>query len=404
MLEIKDKKDCTSCFACYNICPKNAIVMKEDEEGFKYPKIDKNKCINCGLCEKVCPIINRKSEIRKNYERPKIIAAWSKDNNIRLDSTSGGVFSEIAKKIYNEGGYVCGAIYNKEWLVEHYISKDIKDLERLRSSKYLQSDMQDNFRQIKKLLETNNKVLICGSPCQISGLYNFLNKDYENLYTLDFICRGMNSPKIFKGYIQALERKYKSEVINIKFKHKIHGWHNFSTKIDFKNGKTYIGGRYEDSYMIGYLKYNAFMRPSCYDCKFKELPRKSDITLADFWGIEKINPKLDQNKGTSMILINSNKGEKLFEAIKEELSFEEIKSERVFKENVCMKESVKETEERKKVFDNIDKFTYDQLSKKYFPEPPNLKKIEIKIMNSKLVNSIKNTLRPIYRRIKGDKE
>lgn len=403
MIEIKDKKNCTSCFACYNICPKNAIIMKEDKEGFKYPKIDKSKCVNCGLCDKVCPIINRKSETNKNNKRPKIIAAWSKDNNIRLDSTSGGVFSEIAKKIYNEGGYVCGAIYNKEWLVEHYISNDIKDLERLRSSKYLQSDVNDIFRQIKKLLEENKKVLICGSPCQIVGLYNFLGKDYENLYTLDFICRGMNSPKIFKGYIQSLEDRYKSKVVNIKFKHKIHGWHNFSTKIDFENGKTYIGGRYEDSYMIGYLKYNAFMRPSCYDCQFKELPRRGDITLADFWGIEKINPKLDQNKGTSMILINSQKGEELFDNIKEGLDFEEIKSEKVFNENVCMKESVKETKERKEVFNNIDKLTYEQLSKKYFPEPSNFKKIEIKIMNSKMVSRMKNVLRPIYIKIRGDK-
>ena len=232
MIEIRDKKNCTSCNACYNICPVHAIEMIEDKEGFKYPKVDKQKCINCGLCEKVCPIKNKVLR-EENNKMPTVIAAWSKDNDIRLDSTSGGIFSELAKEIYKENGFVCGAIYNKEWLVEHYISNNINDIDQLRSSKYLQSDIKDNFKKIKELLEQENKVLICGSPCQIAGLYNFLHKkEYENLYTCDFICRGMNSPKIFRGYIKELEEKYHSEIKKIKFKNKIHGWHNFSTKID----------------------------------------------------------------------------------------------------------------------------------------------------------------------------
>ena len=397
MIEIQKKENCTSCFACYSVCPVKAIEMVEDSEGFKYPKVNKDKCINCGLCDRTCPIMNNKKK-EGNFERPKVIAAYTKNNNIRLDSTSGGIFSELAKKIYQENGYVCGAIYNKEWGVEHFISHNIKDLDRLRSSKYLQSDINDVFSQIKILLEGGDKVLICGSPCQIAGLNNFLKKDYTNLITVDFICRGMNSPKIFKGYIKYLEEKYKSKAIKVKFKNKIHGWHNFSTKIDFENGKSYIGGRYEDSYMRGYLKSNAFMRPSCYNCKFKGLPRNADITLADFWGIEKINPKMDQDKGTSMMCINSRKGQALFDEIKENLVYEEITSEKVFNDNVCMKDSVPMTKERKGVFENIDKLTYKELSDKYFPEPAIMEKIKIRIKNNRGLKLVKKTIKKLIKK------
>lgn len=398
MIEINNKKDCTSCSACYNICPVNAIEMMEDREGFKYPRVDKQKCINCGLCEKVCPI-NNKVFRENNSKRPTVIAAWSKNNNVRLDSTSGGIFSELAREIYRENGFVCGAIYNKEWLVEHYISNNENDIDQLRSSKYLQSDIKDNFKKIKELLEQGKKVLICGSPCQIAGLYNFLQqKEYENLYTCDFICRGMNSPKIFKGYINELEKQYHSKVKKIKFKNKIHGWHNFSTKIDFENGKSYIGGRYVDSYMVGYLRYNAFMRPSCYDCKFKDLPRVADITLADFWGIENINPKLDNDRGTSMILLNSAKGKKLFDNVKQNIEYKEVISEEVFKGNVCMANSVEMTEARKKVFENIDKMSYAELNKKFFPKPNFTERVKIKIKTNRTLRKIKKVIKPVYKK------
>ncbi len=399
MIKIKDKKDCTGCSACFNICPVNAIDMVKDKEGFKYPRVNMKKCINCELCEKVCPINNPVSKEQNNKE-PTIIAAWTKNKGVRLDSTSGGIFSELAKTIYNQKGYVCGAIYNKDWLVEHYISSDAKDIDKLRSSKYLQSDINNTFKKIKELLEQGKKVLICGSPCQIAGLYNYLqNKEYENLYTCDFICRGMNSPKIFKKYIANLEEKYNSKVKKIKFKNKTYGWHNFSTKIDFENGESYIGSRYVDSYMVGYLKYNAFMRPSCYDCKFKSLPRSADITLADFWGIENINPKLDNDQGTSMILLNSKKGKELFEQIKDKIQYEEVISEEIFTENVCMEKSVKMTEERKKVFENIDKMSYKELSENFFPKPKLKEKIKIKITTNKNLKKVIKKFRLMYRKV-----
>lgn len=396
MIKIDNKKQCCGCNLCFNICPQNAIEMKEDKEGFKYPSVNKEKCIKCGLCVKKCPVKNKKEE-KKRKIAPKVIAAWSNDENIRLDSTSGGIFSELAKKIYKEKGLVVGAIYDEEWNVKHIISKDIKDLDNIRSSKYLQSDVGLIYKKIKENLINQKIVLMCGSPCQISALYNYLGKDYENLITCDFICRGMNSPKIFKMYLNDLERKYKSKISKIKFKNKIHGWHNFSTKIDFENGKSYIGGRYVDSYMIGYLKYTAFMRPSCYECKFKEFPRIADITLADFWGIDKIDNTLDNNKGTSMILLNSDKGEKLFNDIKDNISFKEIKNENIFNENICINESPEETEVRKKVFENIDKYTYKELSNRFFPEPKRLEKIKIILRENEF---FKKSLIPVYRSVK----
>lgn len=391
MIEIKEKKECTGCFVCYNICPKNAIKMEEDKEGFKYPNVDKSKCINCGLCTKVCPVINNKI-VNEKKEKPIIYAAWSKQQTVRLDSTSGGIFSELANHFYSNDGFVCGAIFNDNNLVEHILSSDVKDIDKIRSSKYLQSDINDIYKKIKEKLEQNKLVLICGSPCQIAGLYNFLGKEYNTLYTCDFICRGMNSPKIFKGYIKSLEDKYKSKVKKIKFKNKIHGWHNFSTRIDFENGKTYIGGRYVDSYMLGYLKYNAFMRPSCYDCKFKGLPKKSDITLADFWGIENINPKLDNNQGTSMVMINSKKGMDLFNKIKESIDYEQILSNEVFEQNVCNSTSPELTEARKKVFENIDLMTYDELKNNFFPAPNKIEQIKIFLKNNKIAFKIKKVL------------
>lgn len=393
MIELKKKTECCGCFSCYNVCPKDAIKMIEDKEGFKYPIIDKEKCVDCGLCEKTCPCLNSNKKDKLENDFPKVFAGWSNDEYVRLDSTSGGIFTELANVIYSENGYVCGAIYNKEWLVEHYLSNNSSDIDSLRSSKYLQSDINDIFRQIKEKLIKGKKVLFCGSPCQVVGLKNYLQHDYENLVLVDFICRGMNSPKIFKGYINNLEKKYSSKVKMIKFKNKTYGWHNFSTKIDFENGKTYIKGRYLDSYMIGYLKYNAFMRPSCYECKFKCEYHNSDLTIADFWGIEKIDSTLDQDKGTSMILVNSQKGLDVFNKITPNINCKEIFSEKVFKENVCIKKSVQITDARNNVFENIDKMEYSELSKSFFPEPNLLKKIKLNIKtNNKIYNFIKENI------------
>ena len=251
--------------------------MESEHEGFWYPKVDTNVCNNCGQCERVCPLIEGKTVPVERLTLPRALAVWNADPVVRLDSTSGGVFSALASRMFQIGGNVAGAVYEKDHTVSHVLTSDSRMLDALRSSKYLQSYVGELFNQIKQLLENGKQVLICGTPCQIAGLYCVLGKDYERLITCDFICRGVNSPKAFLKYIEMLERKYGAQATRIKFKNKTFGWHRFATRIDFANGKTYIEDRYHDLFMVGYLQHNCFVRPSCYNCRFKGTPRQAKL-------------------------------------------------------------------------------------------------------------------------------
>lgn len=377
MLNIENKKDCVGCGLCVNVCPRNCISLEVDSEGFWYPKIDLDKCIDCDLCEKKCPKINEFNKLERE-EYPKVLAAWNKDSSIRSNSSSGGVFSAMATKIFEENGYVCGAIYDENNLVKHIVTNNFDDLKKLQTSKYAQSDFSNVFKDIKEKLK-NNKVLVCATPCQIASLYMYLGRDYDNLITCDFICHGVNSPKVFKMYTEYLEKKYKSKIKNINLRDKTYGWHDFGTKITFENGKEYIANIYYDSYMIGFLQYDAFLRESCFSCSFRSLPRQSDFTLADFWGIENINKELDNDRGTSMLLINSKKAYDFLEKIKADLFYKEILDDRVFDNNPSMYKSVPISDVRKEVMSNLDNYSYKELSNKFFKEPPFYKRTHRKI-------------------------
>lgn len=319
MIEIKNKVDCCGCNACGDICPTNAITFKNDIEGFWYPEVNTDKCINCHLCEKTCPMLHKADSVIR-FDVPKVYAAYSKDEEIRIDSTSGGIFSVLGQNQYNKGSYVGGAVYNEDHTVSQIINNEPSSLGKLRSSKYLQSNATNVYKKIKKLLSEQKRVLFCGTPCQIQALYRFLgNRDYDNLVTIDFICRGVNSPKVFLSYMKMLETQFGAKANRIKFKAKEWGWHRFSMRVNFENGKEYCKDRYHDLFFIGYLQSGNFARPSCYDCPFKGFPQKSDITLADFWGIENIDPTMDQDKGTSLVMVNSKKGEQLFNEIKNDI-------------------------------------------------------------------------------------
>lgn len=335
MINIKDKSKCTGCSACKSICPKNAIEFKDDFAGYRYPVVNIDKCVDCSLCEKVCPIINPVS-IEHQFDKPKIKAAWNLDEKIRLNSTSGGLFSALADAFINNGGYVVGAEYDKHFGINHTIISDTRDIEKLRQSKYAQSDLNGVFRKIKTLLINDEKVMFCGSPCQVAGLKKFLMKEYDNLFLVDFICRGIISQKIYKNYLKSVERHSNSKIEKIHFKNKDFGWNRFSTKISLNNGETYHKDRYTDEYMVGYLKYNLYLRPCCHDCKFKTIPRVSDISLGDFWGIGNAKKELDNNKGTSVVIINSEKGESLFDNIKNAIFSEDSTLEQVNEGNACL--------------------------------------------------------------------
>lgn len=306
---------CNGCKACTHICPVNAIEMVKDEFGFEYSRINKEKCINCGKCIEVCPELNKPKN--SNKKQPDVYAGWNKNEDVRLTSTSGGVFYEMAKSVIKSGGYVCGAVYAENHLVEHILTNSLEDIERLKQSKYIQSNLKNVYPEIQQLLKSDKTVLFVGTPCQVTGLKNYLGQDYQNLLLVDFICLGVNAPIAYLKYLEMLENKYNSKVKEVWFKNKDYGWNNFHTKITFENGEVFYGPRKDDFFLKGFIGVKSlYFRESCYNCSHRSFPRYSDITIGDFWGV---NKSLDCDKGTSVIMSNSKKGDLLVKSIKSTL-------------------------------------------------------------------------------------
>lgn len=367
MISIKNNIDCCGCNACGDVCAHGAITFKTDIEGFWYPVVDETKCVDCRLCERVCPELHI-GELKKNDNNPPVtVAAINKNMAVRWDSTSGGAFSALAEVMYEQGGYVSGAVYDENFLVHNFVSDKPEDLSRLRSSKYLQSNAEGLYARIRELLRNGKKVLACGTPCQMAALRLFLHKDYDNLVIVDFICRGVNSPKVYRKYLDSLERKYGGKVVYVKAKNKELGWRNLTRKVVFDNGKVYYGVKMDDNFRRGYHT-NVFCRPSCYTCQYKGFPRIADITIADYWGIEKINKNLDNNIGTSMILLNSKKGENFFGQVKDKIEWEYTTFESILPGNVALTKPIEPAKiDRRQFFEDLDKGTFDEVVSKYFP-------------------------------------
>lgn len=370
MIEIKNKVDCCGCNACGDACAHGAITFKTDIEGFWYPEVDKAKCVDCGLCEKVCPIINVDKLKKNDIAEPICYAAVHKNYEVRFDSTSGGLFSAFAEKFYRDKGYVGGAIYNDDWSVRQYISADKADLPKLRSSKYQQSSFEGFYKQVRDLVKQGEKVLVCGSPCQMAALRAFLNyKEYENLLILDFVCRGTNSPMISRKFSEMLEAKHQSKIVYRKAKNKELGWKNLTLKLTYANGVNEYLPKDANPFTRGYLGTGVFCRPSCYECKFKGFPRIADISLADFWGIEKIEPKMFDNIGTSLVLINNEKGKRFFDSIEQKLRSVKLPYETALAGNPSILQPLQVAKiDRKAFFEDAQKMDFGQLSNKYFPD------------------------------------
>ena len=367
MIEIKDKQTCCGCNACGDVCPKGAITFQTDEEGFLYPTVDRAKCVECGLCEKVCPQLHAEELKRNEWAEPKSLAAVHKNLVVRFDSTSGGAFSALANVIYRKGGFVGGAVWGEDFSIHQMISDKKADLPRLRSSKYAQSDARGFYRAVKEAVATGRPVLVCGTPCQMAALRAFLGKDHGNLWIMDFICRGNNSPLAFRKFLDWWEEKQGKKIVAVKAKNKELGWRSLTRKVVFDNGAVYYGVSMVDDFRRGYHT-NVYCRPSCYACQYKGFPRMADITIADYWGIEKVDRNLDNNIGTSMILLNSRKGEAYFELIKDRLEWEETPFKSILPGNIALTKPIEAAKiDRESFFKDLDSGTFEQVTEKYFP-------------------------------------
>ena len=330
-MQIGNCQDCCGCGACCNICPQKAIRMVCDTYGFYKPFIDNEKCLNCGLCEKICPLENYKSD---NIKQPKVFAFQNYDKETLYKCASGGAFAFFAKIIIEQGGVVYGVIYDENMIVCHSRTDNLTDLDKMYSSKYVQSDTRDTFRQAREDLNNNRLVLYSGTPCQIAGLKSYLQKDYENLITVDLVCHGVPSPLIFEKYKQEfMKKRQKNEwLLNIDFRSKIIGWSPAlvtTTTITTTHAK-------RDDFMKAFLS-NLSINDSCLQCQFNRLPRMADLSLADFWGVDEYDKTLNDNKGLSLILINSEKGISLFNKIDNNCLLREIPLDYAIKcnKNIC---------------------------------------------------------------------
>lgn len=321
MQAYKTKELCAGCTACTNICPHNAINMVADSQGFLYPVTDEKHCTDCGLCQQICPFING-YRINDNYAQPKVFAAKHTDNDIRMESSSGGMFTAISDCILAKNGLIYGAAFDEELEVCHQKAENTAERAKLRGSKYSQSDLKAVFKDIKNELKNGRQVLFTGTPCQNAGLHAYLNKKYDNLYLCDIVCHGTPSPLIFKDYKCHLQDKYDSKIKTLTFRFKPSGWRSLAVGIKFANGKEYIKPAQEDVFYNLFFR-NIILRESCYHCRFTNFYRPSDITIADYWGIEKSMADFDDNMGVSLVLVNSLKGMELFENIKNQINYRE---------------------------------------------------------------------------------
>ena len=370
MIKLNRKEDCCGCNSCGDICPKKAIRFVEDNEGFLYPEISQELCINCGLCEKICPVINTCKDKECNYAEPECYAAEHKSIDVIFSSTTGGMFTALADVMYNQDGYVGGAIHNEDFTVSHFISNDKSDLVKLRRSKDLQSNAEGFYAKVGQLIKDGKKVLVCGVPCQIAAVKNFLMKDYENLITVEVICAGVNSPKVWLKYLSYIEEINGSKIVYTENKSKEYGWKNLTQKFLFENGNEYFDTVKTSLFTQSYIQSHLYCRPSCYDCKFKGFPRNADITIGDFWGLTQHNQKYNKDMGTNVVFINSEKGKQYFDIVKKRINCEKQPLEWAISGNPRLNTSITQiSDKRDEFFEDLDKYRFDEVVKMYSVKP-----------------------------------
>lgn len=366
MIEITDKKQCCGCKACGDICPKHSISFKTDEEGIWYPEVNKDTCINCGLCEKVCPILHPDFSDLKHSDNPETYVLQAPSPEDRLASASGAAYTLLARAVFEQGGYVAGHIWDTKDTVKGFVSANAADLDILRGTKYLQSDTEGLYKAVKEALKTGKLVLFSGCPCHNAAMRRFLGKTYDNLVMTDFTCMGIDSPFAFHKYIESLERRYDSKIVFFKAKSKDVGWRHLTNKVVFANGKTYYGINGRDANLQATFL-DVLVRPSCYDCKFKGFPRVSDITIGDFWRRNYTYDPLDDNTGTSYIMLHNDKAKTLFERCKPQCNYRPIEFKTILEANKFALQSLPEPKfSRKEFYERIKKEDFSAVVQDYF--------------------------------------
>lgn len=337
MIKIVNKQDCCGCSACVQRCPKHCITLKEDGEGFLYPHVNSDECIDCGLCEKVCPELHH----GERHIPLEVYAAKNKDESIRMQSSSGGIFTLLAEKVIQEGGVVFGAAFDVNWEVMHTYAETMEGLVDFRGSKYMQSRIGTAYQDAEYFLKQGRKVLFSGSPCQIKGLKLFLRKNYDNLIAVDFICHGVPSPKVWREYLkETIARKSgKNSVLpypipckigidTVNFRSKSTGWKKYSfaltlseTSVEGVKNTVLLSSVFsENPFMRAFLA-DFILRPSCYSCPSKSGRSGSDLTIADYWAIPQVAPEFDDDKGVSLVLVQTEKGKSFYQSLKEKTTF-----------------------------------------------------------------------------------
>lgn len=364
MILIKDKKDCCGCTACMAICPKQAISMKEDEEGFLYPYVDTTLCNDCGACNKVCPI---HSPILETTFEQKAVLFQHSDSVVLKESTSGGLFTAIAAWVIKQGGVVFGAAYDGNLTIHHEGVTTIEELSRFRNSKYAQSVVGDSFHQVKELLKQGKWVLFSGTPCQLEGLHKYLRKDYEKLVKVDVVCHACPSPKVFRKYIEVTSDKRAKRAANVKFRDKVYGYkYSAMTMYDQNQKPWYVEGIDTDIMLRAFFN-NISPRPSCFACPSKKRYRVTDFTIWDCFDVDKFSKELDNDKGVTRSLMNTPKAWKIWEEIKADGLSLEIPVERAVAGVKEMSHSIPMNPKRAAFFTDLNTMPAADVFDKYFP-------------------------------------
>jgi len=381
MRKLPDNYECTGCHSCFNICPKQCIEMVADKNGFLYPRTDMSRCINCGACEKRCPVLSE----RKLNPKGEAFGCVNKNKDIQKLSSSGGVFNLIAEYIIENGGIVFGAVFDEELNVKHIEACCKDELGKMRGSKYVQSEIGYTYKKAKEHLENGKMVFFTGTPCQIGGLVAFLKKDYDNLITQDIICHGVPSPMVWKRYVEHIKTKFGiDENIRVNFRDKANGWKNYS--LVFQAGsKIHRIPASENNYMKAFID-NLCLRNSCYNCKYKSLERESDITLADFWGVESVAPDLYDFNGTSLMFVNSEKGKKILNEIIDGISLKKVDINTAVQRNKSAYIAASKNKNRDDFLNAVRLTGFEKATKKY------VKKKTLKTILRKIKNKIKTIM------------